>query len=165
MINTSTGVRPSLHHSPLKLLPLFCLLLATLFAGEAQAAVSVTQTSSDIEDPRFYTNSDAAAAGASPKCNYLSFDVTNGSPAIADAWVDLNFISVTDLSMGGGDDGRFHFGPMAAGETRSVFYYVCSTHTGKTLSVAQTFNLIVYEGKPSAGGSVVTNTDKRCLLW
>ncbi len=134
------------------LLSLIGLLLITLFAMEVQAAYA-TRTSSPI----FYSNSDADTATTSPKCNYLSFTITAGTQ-LDDAWVQLVIPGGSLLYMGGGDDGLFHFGPMASGETRAVFYYACSTHTGKTASAAQPYTIDVYSGKPSAGGTVVDTT-------
>lgn len=128
------------------------LFVLALFAPEAQA-VTATRTSS----PVFFTNSDAATATTSPQCNYFSFDVYTPA-ALNDAWVTLSVSGL--LYIGGGDDGIFHFGPMAAGETRAVFYYVCSTHSGKTVSAPQSYTLSTYEGKPvAAGGGVITPED------
>ncbi|MDH5611676.1 MAG: DUF11 domain-containing protein [Gammaproteobacteria bacterium] len=151
MINTPVRGYLSLLRRLLQLLPPAGLLLFTLFAAEAQAAVTVTRTSSPI----FYSNSDADTATTSPKCNYLSFDVTTDA-AINDAWVEIDVSTTTYLFMGGGDDGIFHFGPMAANETRAVFYYVCSTYTTKAASAAQSFSLSTYEGKPVAAGGGAT---------
>jgi len=135
------------------LVQLVSLLLITLFVSEVQAAITATRTSSPI----FYSNSNAGTATTSPKCNYFSFDVTT-STAIDDAWVELGSFTGGFLSMGGGDDGLYHFGPMAAGETRAVFYYVCSTYTAKPVSGTQTYNLTTYSGKPSAGGTSIDVT-------
>ncbi|MCW8922941.1 MAG: hypothetical protein OQK69_04845 [Gammaproteobacteria bacterium] len=135
-----------------QLLSSIVLLLMVLFATEAQAAVTVAQTSS----PVFYSNSNADTTTTSPKCTYLSFDVTT-TTAITDAWVTLDGFTGGYLSMGGNDDGIFHFGPMDAGETRAVFFYVCSTYTAKPVSGTQFYDVKIYEGKPvAAGGGVVT---------
>ncbi|MDH5711739.1 MAG: hypothetical protein OEZ15_08770, partial [Gammaproteobacteria bacterium] len=128
------------------------LLLSMLMATDAHAAITATRTSS----PVFYTNSNAATATTSPQCTYMSFDV-NTTTAIVDAWVTLDVTSSSLLSMGGGDDGIFHFGPMAAGETRAVFFYVCSSHTAKAASAAQNYSINTFDGKPTvAGGGVAT---------
>lgn len=134
-------------------LPLLGLFLLTLFAPDAQAAITATRTSS----PLFYTNSDAATATTSPQCNYFSFDVTT-TAAIDDVWISIGNFGGGYLSMGGNDDGLFHFGPMDAGETRAVFYYVCSSYSAKPPSATQSYDLTTYSGKPSAGGSVIDVT-------
>lgn len=123
------------------------LLFITLFAPEAQAAITVTRTSS----PVFYTDSNAGTATTSPQCTYLSFNVTS-TAVIADAWVTIGGFVGGFLSMGGGDDGTFHFGPMTAGETKPVFYYVCSTYAAGGVTAAQTFDITTYSGNPLAGG-------------
>ena len=152
MINTPVRSRQPLLRRILQLAMPVSVLLLSLFATQAQAAITATRTSS----PVFYTNSDAATATTSPQCSYLSFNVYTSTP-IDDAWVTLSVSGL--LYMGGGDDGIFHFGPMAAGENRAVFFYVCSTHTGKTASVTQNYTLTTYSGKPSAGGSSINATN------
>lgn len=154
-MNTSTRSYQSLSLRLLQLLPLASLLLIALFASEAQAAITATRTSSEL----FYSNSDADTATTSPQCNYLSFDVTTDT-AIDDAWVTLDNFSGGYLSMGGGDDGIFHFGPMDAGETRAVFFYVCSSYSAKPQSGTQSYDLQTYNGKPVvAGGGVASPVD------
>jgi len=99
----------------------------------------------------FYTDSNAGTATTSPQCTYLSFNVTS-TAVIADAWVTIGGFVGGFLSMGGGDDGTFHFGPMTAGETKPVFYYVCSTYAAGGVTAAQTFDITTYSGNPLAGG-------------
>lgn len=139
----------SLPGNPLQAALCAGLLFIALFAPEAQAAVTATRTSS----PVFYTDSNAGTATTSPKCTYLSFNITS-TAAINDAWVTIgNFAGAPSyLSMGGGDDGIFHFGPMNAGETKPVFYYVCSTYAAGGTTAAQTYDITTYSGNPLAGG-------------
>ena len=147
MMNLPTRSYLSFSRYLLQLVLSVTLLLMTLLVSEAHAAITITRTSS----PVFYTNSNADTATTSPQCNYLSFDITS-SAVVDDAWVILDGFTGGNLSMGGGDDGLFHFGPLTAGETRAVFFYVCSSYTGGGTSVTQTYNVSTYSGKPSAGG-------------
>jgi len=58
--------------------------------------------------------------------------------------------------LGGSDDGVSHFGPMAAGETKAAFFYVCSTFVaaGNNKIVAgQSYAITTYSGNPSFGGT------------
>lgn len=119
-----------------------CLVFVVLFAPEAYAAASAVRTSS----PVFYTDS-----AKSPQCTYLSFNVTT-STAISDAWVTIGNFMGGYLSMGGGDDGIFHFGPMTAGETKPVFFYVCSSYAAGGTTAAQTYDITTYSGNPLFGG-------------
>ncbi|MDH3342900.1 MAG: hypothetical protein OEM07_04170, partial [Gammaproteobacteria bacterium] len=137
------------------LLPLTSLLLISLFATQAQAAISITATRTS--SPYFYTNSDAGTATTSPKCNYLSFDIQNNGAAIADAWVKIDSFS-GNLSLGGGDNGISHFGPMAAGEIKPAFFYVCSSYTGGGAVSGEGYTVTTYSGRPSAGGDSDFNT-------
>ena len=131
-------------------LMLLVTLLLMMLVSEAHAAITVTRTSS----PVFYTNSNAGTATTSPQCNYLSFNIYS-STVVNDAWVTLDGFTGGNLSMGGGDDGLFHFGPLSAGETKPVFFYVCSSFTGGGTSTTQSYDITTYEGKPSLGGTTI----------
>lgn len=138
------------------LLALFItLLIAPLFASEAHAAITVTRTSS----PVFYTDSGTGTATTSPRCNYLSFNVSS-TTAINDAWITIsNFAgSGSYLSLGGGDSGIFHAGPMNAGQTVAAFFYVCSSYTGGGVTTAQAYNINTYSSNPAAGGTLQNTT-------
>ncbi len=130
-----------------------CLLLIPLFAAEAQAAITVTRTSSPI----FYT--DSTATPTPPMCNYLAFNVSS-STAISDAWITISSFAGTGayLSLGGGDGGMFHSGPLSAGQSTTAFYYVCSSYIGTPTSAAQTYDINTYSGNPSAGGTLQNTT-------
>ncbi len=127
-----------------------CMLLIALIASEAQAAIIVTRTSS----PVFYTDSGTGTATTSPRCTYLSFNITS-TTAISDAWVTLgNFGGAPAyLSLGGGDTGAVHFGSFAAGQTSPAYYYVCSSYTGGGITAAQTYNVTTFSGNPLNGGT------------
>lgn len=152
MIKTPTRSYLFFAHRLQQLLPVVCLLLAALFATQAQAALTVTRTSS----PVIYTNSGYDTATTSPKCNYLSFNITGA--ALDDAWAKLDLSSAPLLSLGGTDDGIFHIGPMAASETKAAFFYVCSTHTGKNESSAQPYDIKIYSDKSSLVSDTATST-------
>lgn len=124
------------------------LLTFAAFATEAQAAIIITRTSS----PVIYTNSSVALPN-SPRCNYLSFNVSS-STAISDAWVTAsNFAGVPlYLALGGNDSGISHIGPLAAGQVTPVFFYVCSSYTGSGVTGAQTYDIKTYSGNPAYSG-------------
>jgi len=127
-----------------------CLLLAPLLSSEARAAITVTRTSSAV----FYTHSSIALPN-SPRCSYLSFNVTS-STAISDAWVTTgNFAGAPAyLALGGNDSGILHVGPLAAGQTTPAFFYACSSYTGGAVTAAQTYDIKTYSGNPSYGGTL-----------
>lgn len=141
---------------------LACLLLSALFATEAQAAITTTLTSS----PTFFTHSTIGGRTPpqlNPICNYVSFNVSS-TIAINDAWATIGAFAGGFLALGGGDDGLTHFGPMAAGETKQAFFYICSTYTAGGTSVAQTFNVTTYSGNPLAGGVLQSTTPFSMLI-
>ena len=123
MISTSSRSYSPRPGRLLYLLPFICLLLLTLFTTEALAAITITPTSASPTSPVFLTD-----AGNGAKCNYVSFNATTDTD-VDDVWLKIDTFS-GPLSLGGGDDGTSHFGPMAAGETRAAFFFVCSTFAG-----------------------------------
>ncbi len=128
---------------------LAALLLAPalLAAGSASASFSFTTTSS----PTFYTDT-----SVSPNlvCNYQSFNITS-TTAVADAWAKIGNFGGGFLALGGSDDGLQHLGAFTAGQTRSAFFYVCSSYAvvGGT-QAGQTYDVSVYDRNPTFAGAV-----------
>ena len=128
------------------------LLLIGLLLASAQlcGATSITSTSGNV----IYVDS---ASNVTPNLfgNYVSYNITNDTGApIADAWVTIGNFAGGFLSLGGNENGLYHLGAMAAGATRTVFFYVdvnCSSfQAGKcNIVTAQTFSVSLYSGPPS----------------
>ncbi|MBK5276635.1 MAG: DUF11 domain-containing protein [Desulfuromonadales bacterium] len=127
-------------------------VLIFLVAAEARAAITVTRTSG----LNFYTDTSTTAPGV-PKCSYVSFTI-DSSTTITDAWATIGGFTGGYLSPGGGDDGIFHIGLFTAGQTNAAFFYLCSSYTTLNSSPSQTYDVKVYNGNPSAGGSQVSST-------
>src|SRR5256885_6189078 len=119
------------------------LALAGLAATSAQAAFSFTRTSSTT----FYTDTSVTP---NIVCNYQSFNITS-TTAVADAWAKIGNFGGGFLSLGGSDDGTQHLGAFSAGQTRSGFFYVCSSFTGAT-AAGQTDDVSVYDRNPTPAG-------------
>lgn len=117
------------------------LLLLSLMATSAQAAFTITKTSS----PVFYTDS-----AKNLYCNYESFKVTS-TTAVNDVWARMDTFSAF-LGLGGNDDGKFHFGSFYAGETKAAFFYVCSSFTGTT-QTGQSYTVRIYDRDPGLVGA------------
>ncbi|HJV66566.1 MAG TPA: hypothetical protein VJ550_12585 [Geomonas sp.] len=129
---------------------LFALLFFVLFSflpAAAQAAISITRTSG----PQFYTDTSISSPGM-PSCGYVSFNVT-ASSAIADAWATIGSFTGGYLAPGGGESGVSHLGPMSAGQTKPVFFFLCSSYSTLNISPPQGLDITVYSGNPSAGGT------------
>jgi len=125
----------------LRILLLILVSLAVLgVADRATAATSFSLTSSNA----FFWEPDTNKP-PQPTCAYTSFTVTS-TTAVDDGWVQLADFggSPSVMSLGGGDDGWFHVGPMTAGTSYPVFYYLCATGLSPT---PQTFTLSLYEGR------------------
>lgn len=115
-------------------------LAISLFSIAAHAAFTITSTSS----PVFYTDT-----SVSPNlvCNYQSFTVTS-TTAVADAWAGIGSFT-GPLALGGGEDGKFHFGAFTAGQTKAAFFYVCSSFTGSTTTGG--YSVTIYDRDPALG--------------
>src|ERR1051325_6614314 len=104
---------------------LFLLVLLIVSAPACSAAASITSTSGNV----IYVDS---ASTVTPNLlgNYVSFNITNTGSSIADAWATIGNFSGGFVSLGVNENGIYHIGPLAAGATRTVFFYVnvdCST--------------------------------------
>ncbi|MBT0653264.1 beta strand repeat-containing protein [Geomobilimonas luticola] len=132
---------------------LFALVMAFLVAATpVHAAITVTRTSGTT----FYTDTGTASPDV-PKCSYVSLNVAE-SVTVTDAWVTIGNFTGGYLSLGGGDDGAYHVGPLTAGQTKPAFFYLCSSYTATTPSPAQVYDIRLYNGNPAAGGSLVDTT-------
>lgn len=87
--------------------------------------------------------------------NYVSYNVTNDTGApIADAWVTIGNFTGGFVSLGVNENGIYHVGQMAAGATRTVFFYLnvnCSSfQAGKcNVNTPQSFVVSLYSGPPT----------------
>ena len=87
--------------------------------------------------------------------NYLSFNVTNDTgSAIADAWVTIDSFTGSYVGLAANENGLVHVGPMSAGATRAVYFYVsvnCTSFSAGNCNVAtaQPFTVHLYSGPPS----------------
>src|SRR6266481_6060288 len=124
------------------------LLLASI---QVCSATSITSTSGSV----IYVDS---AGNVTPNLfgNYVSYNITNDTGApIADAWATIGNFAGGFLSLGGNENGLYHLGAMAAGATRTVFFYVdvdCSSFQAGKCNIAtpQTFVVGLYSGPPAS---------------
>jgi uncharacterized repeat protein (TIGR01451 family) len=131
--------------------PLALGLLTVLALALAPAAVaSVSTTSGSILYVDTSSNVQPNLLG-----NYVSYNVTNdtGSP-IADAWVAIGSFTGLYVSLAAHETGMAHLGPMAAGATRTVFFYLnvnCSSFSAGQCNVStpQPFTVRLYSGRPT----------------
>ena len=137
------------------LLVLFAWLL---WAGTAQAQIaSGGIVSTSIAKPSTSTTGGGnfwIDSGSSLMCNYLSYQITNGATPQADIWVKWRVTSGTILSLGGGDTGIAHPGAFAAGQTKTVFFYVCASAAS---NVYQEHVLDIYNNDPAFGTLLTTS--------
>ncbi|HJV35285.1 hypothetical protein [Geomonas sp.] len=136
--------------TPLVALLFFVLLCLSPLV--AHGAITVTRTSG----PQFYTDTSISSPGM-PSCGYVSFNVTTSS-AITDAWATIGAFTGGYLSVSGGGANVMHLGPMSAGQTKPVFFFLCSSYTTLNNSPPQGFDISVYSGNPSAGGTLANSS-------
>ncbi|HET6929294.1 MAG TPA: Ig-like domain repeat protein [Candidatus Acidoferrum sp.] len=127
------------------------VLLAALALGIPPVALgSVTSTSGNVIFVDTSSNQSPSLLG-----NYLSFNVTNDTgSAIADAWVKIDSFTGAFVGLATNENGLVHVGPMSAGVTRAVYFYVnvnCSSFSAGNcnVSTAQPFTVRLYSGPPS----------------
>lgn len=130
-------------------------LVATIvsYTQVAQAAVTITDTSSKI----FYMDDDNT-----PQLRgmYVSYKITNTGAAISDAWVKLDMPAFGTagfkVTRGQYEDGVMELGAMAAGETKTAFFYVYTPQAmagqNSSLAISEPHTVRVYEGNPSQTG-------------
>jgi uncharacterized repeat protein (TIGR01451 family) len=126
------------------------LLTVLALALAPAAAASVSSTSGSILYVDTSSNVQPNLLG-----NYVSYNVTNdtGSP-IADAWVAIGSFTGSYVSLAAHETGLAHLGPMAAGATRTVFFYLnvdCSSFSAGQCDVStpQPFTVRLYSGRPT----------------
>lgn len=127
------------------------LMALLILSAQICSATSITTTSGNV----MYVDS---AGNVSPNLlgNYVSYNVTNDTGApIADAWVTIGNFSGGFVGLGVNENGIYHVGPLAAGATRTVFFYLdvdCSSfQAGKcNISAPQSFVVSLYSGVPTS---------------
>src|SRR6266568_5720310 len=98
-----------------RLVVLIALILCATFA-----AASITTTSGNVIYVDTSSNVSPSLLG-----NYVSYLVTNDTgSAIADAWLTIGSFSGGYVSLGAHEPGVAHLGPMAAGASGTVFFYL-----------------------------------------
>jgi len=129
---------------PASTIKLPLLLLALLCLGSATAqAFTITRTSS----PKFYTDIGKGIQGM-----YVSYQITNNSGTnYADVWVGADTFTGGVVSLANGEDGLVQLGAMAAGQTKTAYFYLRTT---ANTAVDQSHTIRVYNGKPPTGTQV-----------
>jgi uncharacterized repeat protein (TIGR01451 family) len=135
------------------------VLLCVSVAQVAQAAVTITRTSSPI----FFMNDDNT-----PELRgmYVSYQITNTGAAINDAWVKLDMpvygAAGIKVTLAQSEDGLVELGPMQAGQTKTAFFYVYTpvamSGQNGSLAISESHTVRVYEGNPTASGTQLSNS-------
>ena len=126
------------------------LMALLIVSAPVCSALSITSTSGNV----MYVDS---AGNVNPNLfgNYVSYNVTNDTgAAIADAWVTIGNFSGGFVSLGINENGIYHVGALAAGASRTVFFYLdvnCSSFQAGKCNVAtpQSFTVSLYSGPPT----------------
>ncbi|HVG34922.1 MAG TPA: hypothetical protein VM911_17765, partial [Pyrinomonadaceae bacterium] len=119
------------------------LLLCSLFVcmGQVSAqAWTITRTSS----PKFYTD-----FGAGIRCMYVSYQITNNSASnYTDIWVAADTFTGASVTLAPGEDGIVQLGSMAAGQTKTAFFYIRAL---SNIAAPQTHTVRIYPTLPPTG--------------
>lgn len=114
------------------------VLASLLIVQGAQAAVTITRTSS----PVFYSDITNGLTDG-----YVAYRITT-TTAVADAWAQIGNFSGLNISLGTHEDGLYHLGPMAAGSSKMVYFYL---HTAANFVGSESHVVSLYNGKPPGG--------------
>ena len=113
-------------------------------------SITITQTSSPI----IYIDNDTSPLLDSV---YVSYQVdTGGSDSFNDLWVKLEDFSSANLTLAANEDGLYHIGPMNINSTEHVYLYLTGTETASS----QSYNMVLYDGHPSFGGTETCYSSK-----
>ena len=118
------------------------MVVAALFAWLAVADVASAWTSTRTSSPVFYIDT-----GITPQLKgmYVAYQITNTGAAVSDAWAGIASFTGGVVSLAPGEDGAFQLGPMAAGQTKTAFFYLQASAATAT---AQTHTISVYASRP-----------------
>lgn len=128
---------PQLPHCIVRLVITLCFVTFGLTFVEAQ--LTITRTSSSV----FFLDT-----GNTPKLQgmYTSYQISNtGATAYPDIWVSAGSFAGGVISLAPNEDGLFHLGPLAAGQTKTAYFYLQASGATAT---AQTHTVSVYGTKP-----------------
>lgn len=115
-----------------------------LAAVPSVAQVTVTRTSGDV----FYIDTSDDLFGM-----YAAYRIYNGTGAALDeVWVTASGFTGGVVSLAPNEDGIVKVGDLAAGASKTVFFYYQATAATVT---AQSHTIRVYNDRPSYGGSII----------
>jgi uncharacterized repeat protein (TIGR01451 family) len=137
----------------LKLLLLACagVIPLSLIASPANAATCGVGGITRISSPVFYIDT---GVSPSPKGMYVGYTIKNTTgSAYPDLWVKLENFTGTRLGLASTENGIVHVGPLAAGASKTVYFYLMSSGTGDTLTPLQTHTVSLYSTRPDLGAS------------
>ena len=134
------------------------MTFAILWGESAWADPTVTRTSGSV----LYIEEDTTPQ---LRGNYISYQITNDATPRTNVWVKLRnlpaYSSTGNITLAQYEDGLVQLGAMAAGETKTAFFYVysgASPGQGKATSPTNSHNVDVYEGNPSQLGNLLINS-------
>ena len=114
------------------------VLAFLLVAQGAQAAITITRTSS----PVFYSDITNGLTDG-----YAAYRITT-DVAVTDCWAQIGGFSGPNISLSTYEDGLYHLGPMAAGSSKMVYFYL---HTAAVSAGSESHTIYLYDGKPPGG--------------
>lgn len=124
----------------------------------AQATPTVTRNTGSV----FYI--DQSSSPQNIRGNYVVYKITNDGTARSNVWVKLDmpaYGTAGNVTLAQNEDGLVQVGAMAAEETKTVFFYVysgLSPGQGKSTSITDSHNVIVYEGNPNRAATQLSST-------
>jgi uncharacterized repeat protein (TIGR01451 family) len=93
---------------------------------------------------------------------YVGYSIKNNAASTSsDIWVKLDSFGVSArIKLAPNEDGIVHLGPLAAGETKQVYFYLYdAAGSGTTATLNETFQVNLYYGDPALTSEVCDFTD------
>jgi LPXTG-site transpeptidase (sortase) family protein len=93
--------------------------------------------------------------------NYVGYTITNTTgTAVPDVWVKLDTFSAATVTLAATEDGIYHLGPLAAGESKQIYFYLdINGDPGDIPALNETFQVNLYYTDPSLGSEICDYTD------
>ncbi len=127
------------------------LMIAALRPADASAAMAVnTPSGNGLSGIVFYLSKNSPATY---NTQYVAVKVTNDASSRSDIWVKITDVSGGNVTLATNESGERHIGPMAASAAGTVYFLFKAS--AKT-TADTTFNIKLYNGAPSAGGSLIS---------
>jgi hypothetical protein len=131
------------------------LALAGLQTTTAHAQTVSTVSGSALNNLILYYSNNAPATYNN---QYVGFRVVNNSTAREALWVKVANVTGGNVTLASGETSERNVGAVAGGASKTVYFLF---RANSATTTPTTFDILLYEGAPSAGGTLISTTAAR----